>query len=85
MFLDPSHIRGPLCSTGRVTRTPILSLRVDQQSGVGHLLEVKVSGKLSKEDYERFEPAVEKLITDVGKIKILFVMHDFHGWEVGAV
>jgi hypothetical protein len=58
---------------------------VDQQSGVGHLLEVKVSGKLSKEDYERFEPAVEKLITDVGKIKILFVMHDFHGWEVGAV
>ncbi len=49
------------------------------------LLEVKVSGKLSKEDYERFEPAVEKLISDSGKIKILFVMHDFHGWELGAV
>ncbi len=49
------------------------------------LLAVKVSGKLSKEDYEQFEPAVEKLIADAGKIRILFVMHDFHGWELGAV
>jgi hypothetical protein len=49
------------------------------------LLEVKASGKLSAEDYEAFEPAVSKLIEAVGKIKILFVMHDFHGWELGAV
>ncbi len=44
------------------------------------LLEVKVSGKLSKEDYERFEPAVAKLITNSEKIRILFIMSDFHGW-----
>jgi len=50
-----------------------------------NLLEVKVSGKLSAEDYEVFEPAVDKLIEAAGKIKILFVMHDFHGWELGAV
>jgi hypothetical protein len=49
------------------------------------LLEVKVSGKLAAEDYEILEPGVEKLIDDAGKIKILFVMHDFHGWDVGAV
>lgn len=49
------------------------------------LLEVRVSGKLSKEDYEHFEPAVAGLIESVGKIKLLFVMHDFHGWDVGAV
>ena len=49
------------------------------------LLEVKASGKLSKEDYEHFEPAVAGLIDTLGKIKILFVMHDFHGWELGAV
>lgn len=49
------------------------------------LLEVKVSGKLAAEDYEILEPGVEKLIDDSGKIKILFVMHDFHGWDVGAV
>ena len=49
-----------------------------------HLLEVKASGKLSAQDYHDFEPAVERLI-DSGKIKILFEMHDFHGWEMGAM
>ena len=48
------------------------------------LLEVKVSGKLSKEDYEELEPLVDELI-ELGKIKILFVMHDFHGWDLGAI
>ncbi len=48
-------------------------------------LEVRVSGKLSAEDYERLEPGVDKLIESSGKIKILFIMHDFHGWDVGAV
>lgn len=49
------------------------------------LLEVTVSGKLSADDYENFEPAVEGLIASAGKIKVLFVMHEFHGWEMGAV
>ena len=49
------------------------------------LLEVKISGKLSAEDYETLEPGVEKLIGDSGKSKILFMMSDFHGWELGAV
>jgi hypothetical protein len=49
------------------------------------LLEVKASGKLSSEDYETLEPGVDKLIESAGKIKILFIMHDFHGWELGAV
>jgi hypothetical protein len=48
------------------------------------LLEVKVSGKLSKEDYDELEPLVDELI-ELGKIKILFVMHDFHGWDLGAI
>ena len=61
-----------------------MALFLNESSDNG-LLEVKVSGKLTKEDYERFEPAVEKLIANSGKINILFVMHDFDGWEVGAV
>ena len=49
-------------------------------------LEVTASGKLSAEDYDHFEPGVEALIEKAGgKIKILFLMHDFHGWELGAV
>ncbi len=58
-----------------------IELKEDPQT---HLLEAKISGKLSAEDYHHFEPAVERLI-EAGKIKILFEMHDFHGWEVGAV
>jgi len=49
-----------------------------------HLLTVKASGKLSAQDYHDFEPAVDRLI-ESGKINILFEMHDFHGWEVGAM
>jgi hypothetical protein len=48
-------------------------------------LEVRLSGKLSAEDYETLEPGVGKLIEVSGKIKILVVMHDFHGWEMGGV
>lgn len=58
-----------------------IALKEDLDSG---LLEVSASGKLSKEDYTHFEPAVERMIESAGKIKVLFVMHDFHGWDIGA-
>ena len=51
----------------------------------GKILSVKISGKLSKEDYQQFVPDVERLIKDHGKIRILVQMHDFHGWELGAL
>ena len=50
----------------------------------GKVLEVHVSGKLTKEDYEKFIPEVERLVQSHGTISILFEMHDFHGWEVAA-
>ena len=49
------------------------------------VLQVVASGKLSADDYNTFEPAVSQLIESQGQIKVLFVMKDFHGWEVGAV
>ncbi len=55
------------------------------QHGEAKLLEARISGKLSAEDYGHFEPAVDAMIEDAGKINILFVMHDFHGWELGGV
>jgi hypothetical protein len=51
----------------------------------GKVLEVRASGKLSREDYERFVPEVERLIGEHGKVRILFDMHDFHGWTAGAL
>lgn len=46
---------------------------------------VKVSGKLTKADYEHFVPETERLIRKSGKIRVLFKMHDFHGWETSAL
>jgi hypothetical protein len=51
----------------------------------GKILNVRVSGKLTKEDYEQFTPELEKLIERHGKIRVLFEMYDFHGWSVAAL
>jgi hypothetical protein len=51
----------------------------------GKIIAVSVSGKLTKTDYERFVPETERLIRQYGTIRILFEMHDFHGWEAGAL
>ena len=51
----------------------------------GNVLRVQVSGKISKEDYEKFVPEVERLIAKTGKIRILLEMQDFHGWSMSAV
>lgn len=56
-----------------------------RQTDSGRIITVLASGTLTKEDYERFVPAVENMIREHGKIRVLFEMHDFHGWEVAAL
>ena len=51
----------------------------------GKKMEVSVTGKLDKADYELFVPAAEELIKEQGKIRVLFIMHDFHGWSAGGL
>ncbi len=51
----------------------------------GKLLHVKATGKLTKESYETFAPLIDKQIESQGKVRILFEMHDFHGWTVGGM
>ena len=51
----------------------------------GKLLIVWVSGKLTYEDYLLFLPRIERLIGKHGKMRILFDMQDFHGWEASAL
>jgi hypothetical protein len=51
----------------------------------GRVLEVRVTGKLTKEAYHAFVPAVDAEIKQHGKLRILFVMKDFHGWTAGAM
>src|SRR5580704_16153587 len=52
---------------------------------VGRVLEVRVTGKLTKEAYQKFVPAVDAQIKQYGKLRILFIMQDFHGWTAGAM
>ena len=56
-----------------------------QEFADGKILVVRASGKVSKSDYEDFVPETERLIKQFGKIRVLFEMQDFHGWDMGGV
>ena len=45
----------------------------------------KLSGKLHDEDYKTFVPAVDKAVAEQGKVRMLAVFHDFHGWDAQAL
>jgi hypothetical protein len=50
-----------------------------------NLLEVRLTGKLVRQDYESLAPVVECLIKRHRKIRMRVDMHDFHGWTAGAL
>ena len=60
-----------------------MAIEVKETDG-GRFLEVSLTGKLVKEDYDTFVPAVDRAIQQHGKIRMLVVMHDFHGWTASA-
>jgi len=49
------------------------------------VVSVHATGRLTKEDYKRFVPEIETMVKEKGKIRVLFEMHDFHGWKAGAL
>jgi hypothetical protein len=49
------------------------------------LLEVYLTGKLVKTDYETLLPAVERLVNQHGKLLMLVEFNDFHGWTGSAL
>lgn len=51
----------------------------------GKLLEIDLHGRLTRKDYEKFVPDTEELIRRHGKIAVLVTMHDFEGWDLGAL
>jgi len=50
-----------------------------------NVIEIHLTGKLSHEDYQQFVPLLDERISSRGKIRLLVVLHDFHGWTVGAL
>ena len=48
-------------------------------------VEVDLSGTLDRADYEKLVPQFEQWIREHGKVRLLVLMHDFHGWHAGAL
>jgi hypothetical protein len=61
-----------------------MSVDVREEAG-GKLLAIKLSGKLEKQDYERFTPIVERAVKQHGPVRMLVELVDFHGWTLGAL
>ncbi len=61
-----------------------MSISLREEAG-GKVLVIRLGGKLTKLDYERFVPEVERLIRRHGKVRMLIQMHDFHGWSLSAL
>ena len=61
-----------------------MPITLNEEDG-GKVLVVHVSGKLEKEDYELFVPEFERLVGHHGKLRLLFDMTGFHGWEAAAL
>ena len=65
-------------------RRTVMAIKLNEKCG-GKVLEVHVSGNLAHEDYLHFVPKFELLIKQHGKLRVLFDMVEFHGWEPGAL
>jgi hypothetical protein len=61
-----------------------MSIELNAEDG-GKVLVVRASGKLEQADYEHLVPVFERLVRNHGKLRVLFDMADFHGWEAGAL
>lgn len=59
-----------------------MTLRLNEENN-GKLLTIHVT-KLIKDDYAEFVPTFERLVQQHGKLRVLFDMTDFHGWELSA-
>jgi hypothetical protein len=61
-----------------------MPIELNEQNG-GKLLDVHISGKLTQADYEHFVPEFDRLVQLHGKLRVLFDMQDFHGWDASAL
>ena len=68
----------------QINRERHMAIQLTEKNG-GKVLEVQVSGKLDHEEYKHFVPEFERLVKQHGKIRVLFEMADFHGWEGAAL
>jgi hypothetical protein len=51
----------------------------------GKVLEVKVTGELTHGDYQSCVAAFERLLSQHGRLRVLYDLVNFRGWEVAAL
>lgn len=61
-----------------------MSVTVQLEPG-NDVVHVRLSGKLTKADYEAFAPELERYVEQHGKLKLLVETDDFHGWDAAAL
>lgn len=49
-----------------------------------NVLTLRLSGKLTANDYELCVPELDRMIETHGKVRIFMELEDFHGWTVAA-
>ena len=60
----------------------MVGLEITPDSGI---VNVTLTSTLHQEDYATLSPKVEELVRNRGKLRMLVEMHDFHGWDMGAL
>jgi len=60
-----------------------MPIELKEESG-DNILVIRVSGTLVKADYKPFVAEFERFLRQHGKLRVLFDMSGFHGWEPGA-
>ena len=60
-----------------------MPIQFSEEDG-GKVLILHISGKLVKADYAQFVSEFERLVRQHGKLRVLFDMTGFHGWDAGA-
>ena len=61
-----------------------MPIQFNEENG-GKILVIHINGKVVGADYARFVPEFERLLKQHGKLRVMFDMTDFHGWDASAL
>jgi SpoIIAA-like len=64
--------------------TTLCHLAQLSDGGRDDVLTVRLSGRLTRQDYETLVPEIERVMRSHGSVRLLVVLDDFHGWTAAA-
>lgn len=60
-----------------------MPIQLTEENG-GKTVIIHVTGRLVRADYERLVPEFNRLVQTHGKLRVMFDMTEFHGWDPAA-